>query len=78
MDLKCKYYPECNTEPVWFYMPGSEDECYCDLHVPRGCSCNVFPPTVNGVPDFEAPEDLWTEELDSFGRRQPCCEFGYF
>lgn len=33
---------ECNKDAKWLYMPGDnfEEDCYCDEHVPKGCSCN--------------------------------------
>jgi hypothetical protein len=28
------------VQEYWMYMPGEEDESYCENCVPRGCSCN--------------------------------------
>lgn len=66
----------CSNIAVWFYTPGNE-EYYCDKHVPRGCSCNFWPPKINGEENWELPFEQWIESLDSSGRKLPCCEFTY-
>ena len=53
---------KCNVMAVWKYMPG--DKCYCENHVPRGCSCVI---SEDGV-----------VECDDQGREFPCCEYHYF
>jgi len=40
-------------------MPGNKN--YCDNCVPRGCSCNE--------------DENGKEQLDSKGRKYPCCEY---
>jgi hypothetical protein len=64
MLLKQKCF-NCTNKSVWQYVPGkpSPSNYYCDLHVPRGCSCNLL-------------ED-GSENLDELGRSYPCCEYDY-
>jgi hypothetical protein len=63
---------DCNRIAVWSYMPGEEN--FCDIHVPRGCSCNMEP--IDG--DYENLEESnWEEKLDDQGRKYPCCEYSY-
>jgi hypothetical protein len=69
--LKCS---ECNRIAIWLYMPGKIDNAYCDLHVPRGCTCNDYP--IDDDYDNLNPEN-WKEEIDEQGRRSPCCEYMY-
>ena len=58
---------------VWFAM--SFDGAWCDDCVPRGCSCNKFPP------DYATEETMdkveWVEVLDEQGRKLPCCEIWF-
>jgi len=63
---------ECGKLAEWSYMPG--DYGFCDIHVPRGCSCNKYP--IDG--DWENPnQSNWTEKTDELGRLEPCCEYWY-
>lgn len=55
---------DCPCRAVWLYMPGKEHYCYCDIHIKRGCSCNIDP-------------DSGVEDTDQFGRLMPCCEYTY-
>jgi hypothetical protein len=34
----------CEKDSTWLYMAGKgfEEDCYCEEHVPKGCSCNNF------------------------------------
>jgi hypothetical protein len=34
--LKCC---KCSKIATWIYLPGEIDQNYCDIHVPRGCTC---------------------------------------
>lgn len=61
MKLTCL---KCTKMAVWYYMPGSDEIAYCDLHIPRGCSCNV---------DYETDEPI----LDDQDRLLPCVEYDY-
>lgn len=54
---------------TWAYMPGTGN--YCDVCVPRGCSCTMEPE--NG--DYENPDAKWVYALDTLGRKIPCCEY---
>lgn len=56
----------CQAIAVWAYMPGIEN--YCDLCVPRGCSCNFYPGSDNLK---------YLEHKDEQGRSYPCCEYHY-
>lgn len=58
--LKCNL---CNKVAVWLYMPRDNFQ-YCDVHVKRGCSCNINP-------------DTGVEDVDDQGRYFPCCEYHY-
>ena len=80
---------------VWCYMPVTDrpvDRLFCDVHVPRGCTCNhryvnegaYWLPLEN--PDMPTKDDepyKWIEEgkvwchVDEKGREYPCCEFWY-
>lgn len=55
---------KCDSIAVWDYAPGSSDRCYCENHVPRGCSCN---------------EDAdGNQPVDEKGREFPCVEYNYY
>lgn len=56
---------KCGEKAQWAYMPGTG--YYCDICVPRGCSCNWYPVEENS-------ENL-VEEQDEYGRSYPCCEY---
>ena len=47
---KCSH---CNKTATWLYMPSTEKGCrfFCDDHVPRGCSCNVYDLECDGEPE---------------------------
>lgn len=53
----------CNDNAVWFYTPSSPGRtCFCDEHVPRGCTCNL-----HNIEEFEVPSDnanimWWTKD----------------
>lgn len=53
---------KCDSMAIWFYAPHKKENYYCDVHVPRGCSCNINPDTLE-------------EDLDEQGRLYPCCEY---
>jgi hypothetical protein len=55
----------CDAKAVWCYMPGTDNNYYCDEHVPRGCSCNY---------KDEESDNQFTDEQ---GRLVPCCEYGF-
>jgi hypothetical protein len=55
---------KCQSLAVWLYMPSATGGSRCDLHVPRGCSCNINP-------------DTGIEDVDERGRFLPCCEWDY-
>ncbi len=60
---------QCKTVAVWNYAPGKGDTYCCDIHVPRGCSCNLI-----------LNDDMYqteVEETDEQGRLYPCCEWNY-
>lgn len=44
---------ECGSLAYWMYMPGGsgsiEEDVYCDECVPRGCSCNQEPFTIQSM-----------------------------
>lgn len=63
-------------EKGWLYMPGSEDNFYCDDCVPRGCSCNNRLKDGISFDDIRAenPENYY-QRVDELGRKYPCCEF---
>ena len=69
---------DCGKVAVWLYLPSYSGEqindFYCDICVPRGCSCNMEP--TDGNPD-NLDLDNWKEPLDEQGRKFPCCEFSY-
>lgn len=79
----------CKSKAVWFYMPGSSGNRYCDEHVPRGCSCNNYyvSSELNGDHYEFLPEGIenvdwkWIEQdkywcrIDKKGREFPCCEY---
>ncbi len=46
------------------YIPGKQGLYYCDNCVPRGCSCNIDPDTLE-------------EDKDHLGRLYPCCEYWF-
>jgi len=93
MDKHKKEVCECGEIATWLYMPSSNDSpFYCDLCVPRGCSCNHRYVDVNAYqpplesPDLPTDEDLpikWIEEnkiwchVDENGKEFPCVEFMY-
>lgn len=58
---------------TWWYGPGHEEAC--DKCVPRGCSCNQYP--IDGNYENIDPAN-WTDELDTQGRKLPCCEWMRF
>lgn len=72
-DLPCF---DCGAVATWLYMPSSnspeETRWRCDIHVPRGCSCTDEP--VDGDDENRDPSN-WKPELDSNGRKIPCCEW---
>jgi len=72
---KCR---RCDKMAVWLYMPGPLGTEYCDDHVPRGCSCNLVPPSGFELPD-EGDWDSsdWIEDTDEQGKLLPCCEYMY-
>ena len=51
----------CNRIATWSYLPGSEN--FCDLHVPRGCSCNLEP--IDGNYDNDDPSN-WINMAANF------------
>lgn len=58
----------CGEKAVWEYAPSDNSHQYCDICVPRGCSCNVI--------------DLWDDEAteqhrDDQHRLLPCVEYWY-
>jgi len=78
--MKCL---KCNKNAVWFYMPGDDDQNYCDDHVPRGCSCNIYikEDLIYETEEqysklMENPNNL-IELLDDKGRKLPCIEYMY-
>ena len=63
---------ECGRMAEWVYMPGNHG--FCDIHVPRGCSCNQHPKDDN----YENTDSSnWIEDKDEEGRLLPCCEYWY-
>jgi hypothetical protein len=40
--MKLQKCYKCNEKATWMYMPGNvfEEDCYCNKHVPKGCTCN--------------------------------------
>ena len=95
---KCYY---CNNKATWLYMPCDYEknkktwwqiesirkkDYYCDIHVPRGCSCNNI--YEEDLDESDSKDDLkfigvdsngnniYTS-LDIKGREYPCCEFWY-
>lgn len=55
-----EYCAVCGKEAQWCFMP--DGICYCDEHVPRGCSCNVDNLIEFGEPDRKDNLMWWTEE----------------
>lgn len=82
----------CGKLATWFYMPGDDNDCYCDDCVPRGCTCNQhdlsaefdgvkfeeFPKGQEGVDWQWIEKDKVWENLDGNRRKLPCCEYWYF
>lgn len=65
---------DCGKKAQWSYMPGKEN--YCDIHVPRGCSCNRELKDGIDIESKEAEDPAnYYEPVDSQGRKYPCCEF---
>jgi hypothetical protein len=63
---------KCEDVATWFYSPMNGTDYYdnksrywCDLHISRGCSCQINPET--GI-----------ENTDDFGNLLPCCEYDYW
>jgi hypothetical protein len=58
-------------------MPIDCDLSYCDVCVPRGCSCNFI---INEDCEFICNEDNddFVQEKDDLGRLLSCVEFDYF
>lgn len=53
MKYKCK----CNNIATWDYLPGSDNDVFCDECVPRGCSCNHKYVDINThEPPLEKPD----------------------
>ena len=69
---------DCGNIAKWLYMPSYDgpqrNDFYCDICVPRGCSCNTEP--IDGNYDNLDPTN-WEEPLDDLGRKWPCCEYSY-
>lgn len=67
--FKCN---KCIRMGIWYLMGSGQDPApvYCDLCVPRGCSCN-WGYLEEG---FEGPVDV---DRDERGRELPCCDFIY-
>ena len=69
---------DCGNIATWLYMPSysgeQHNDFYCDICVPRGCSCNTEP--IDGNYDNLDPTN-WEEPLDNLGRKWPCCEYSY-
>lgn len=61
---------ECGEKAVWELAPSDSYGEYCDVHVPRGCSCNAMINPITG--QFDGPE-----ETDDSGRLLPCCEYDF-
>lgn len=59
----------CDKLAVWHYAPSGGTGNYCDLCVPRGCSCNVI--------DFDDPSPDAEQHTDDQHRLLPCCEYDY-
>jgi hypothetical protein len=59
---------KCEVLATWFYAPSGpeRDRAYCDLHVPRGCSCS------EGETDYSGRELPCVEYMhDENGFRLP-------
>jgi len=73
---------KCNNRlAVWRYIPGEDNDCFCDICVPRGCSCNIMHEDkldINGdlVP-LLGKDGYYLEDTDNMGRLLPCCEYDY-
>lgn len=83
----------CSKIAVWCYVP-SGIYFYCDVHVPRGCTCNNNYVNTDGksygmegeldLPPTDSKDWKWLEEgkswcyVDEQGRELPCCEYEFY
>lgn len=59
---------KCGDKAVWMKMSGSKGRfMYCDEHVPRGCSCNIYNIECDGEPEKRS-RVIWysKEEYEKF------------
>lgn len=66
--VKCD---KCCTKAVWEYAPSDGNGFYCDVHVPRGCSCNTMTYEHSEFHPRSQPD------LDEQGRDLPCVEYWF-
>jgi len=67
---------KCGGLATWIYMPSDSNRSYCDVCVPRGCSCNLECDE-DGNFIFDKSGEL-VQYLDDQGRELPCCEYDFF
>lgn len=83
---------DCDSPAVWFYMPGDYQRCDEHVHRGCSCNeysivAEHYHPPGGIRPDEDTREGvdwIWTNEektswanVDSKGRRWPCCEWDY-
>lgn len=73
---------KCRNKAVWCYLPNEDVGFFCEIHVPRSCSCQlVLKKDVQEILSRDGeilnPDSDFEPAKDELGRDLPCCEYHF-